>query len=112
MSAAIMKRTLLWLAISVLGFIAGAYLSWGVGAAGSSLSAAGIGSLRYSYEVVTVISFLAAFVVIVGVLRRRRQQAAWKTVLVTSVASGYIAFTIAMTVLLALFAASMSGVGP
>lgn len=107
-----MKKCLLWFAISVAGFIAGAYLSWGVGIAGRSLSAAGIGALHYSFEVITAITFFAAVAVIIGVLRRRRRQTAWKSVLAISVACGYIAFTIAMTVLLALFTASMSGFEP
>ena len=106
-----MKKGLLWFAISVAGFIAGAYLSWGVGIAGSSLSATGIGALHYSFEVITAITFFASVAVIISVLRRRRRQTAWKSVLAISVACGCIAFTIAMTVLLALFAASMSEVG-
>ncbi|MEJ6550362.1 hypothetical protein PQI66_12490 [Corynebacterium sp. USCH3] len=112
MSVTMVKKALHWFALSVLGVIAGGYLSWGVGIAGSALSAAGIGALHYSYEVLTVVSFFAAVAVTVGALRRRRRQVAWKTVLVVSMACGYIAFTIAITVFLALFAVDMSGFEP
>lgn len=98
--------------VAILGFLGGACLCYLLGIGASWLAATGVATFDYSHEAFTVLSPFIAVTTIVVAVKKRRRHSAWATVLTVSLATGFIVYLVAITLLLLMLSVQMSGFGP